>query len=77
MSFFSRFGYNLVITYEYISKGETDEALKVIGDIESILSSIGSNDPFLKSIFTALQHITLSTKGHVLKLCALELGVRK
>jgi len=67
----SRFGYNLVICYEYISKGETDKALKAIGDIEhDVLSSIGNNDPFLKSIQTALNHVTLSTKSHLLKLCA-------
>lgn len=70
MKFFPSFGYNLVITYEHTCKGETDKALKVIDDIENILSSIGKNDPFLKSIEIALNHIVLSTKSYLLKSCA-------
>uniref|UniRef100_A0A2S2PXU8 Uncharacterized protein n=1 Tax=Sipha flava TaxID=143950 RepID=A0A2S2PXU8_9HEMI len=67
------FGYNIVICYEYISKGNNDDALKIINDIENILSSIGNNDPFLKSIKVALNHITFSMKGHLWHLCSMDI----
>jgi hypothetical protein len=72
-----RFGYNIVICYEYISKGNNDDALKIINDIENILSSIGNNDPFLKSIKVALNHITFSMKGHLWHLCSMDIKVNK
>lgn len=72
-----RFGYNIVICYEYISQRNTKEALKTINDIENILSSIGNNDPFLKSIRVALNHITFSMKGHVWQLCSMDTKVKK
>lgn len=64
-------GYNIVICYEYFSKGKLKKALRTIYDIESIFSNIGSNDPFLKSIRVALNHIVFSMKGHIL----LQLGL--
>lgn len=70
--FFFRFGYNIVICYEYINEGKTKKALEIIGEIETILSSVGSNDNFLKSIRIALNHITFSMKGYLLKLCSNE-----
>lgn len=48
-----------------------DKALITISDIENILSSIGNNDPFLKSIKVALNHIVFSMKGHII----LQLGL--
>lgn len=48
-----------------------DQALQTIVDIEDILESIGSYDTFLKSIRMALDHITYSMKGYVLKLCSI------
>lgn len=68
---FFRLGYNIVISYEYFSQGKLDKSLKTIGVIENILSSIGSNDPFLKSIKVSLNHIVFSMKGHIL----LQLGL--
>jgi len=65
-----RFGYNIVICYEYITEGKKDKALEIIVEIEKILSTIGSNDMFLKSIRIALNHITFSMKGHLLNLCS-------
>lgn len=70
--FFCRFGYNIVICYEYISQGKAKKALEIIYDIENILSTIGSNDQFLKSIKIALNHITFSMKGYLLKLCSIK-----
>lgn len=72
-----RFNYDIVICYEYIVKGKLEEALEIINDIENILLSIGTNDKFLKSIRIALNHITFSMKGHVLKLYGLDTVVRK
>lgn len=74
--FFFRIVYNLVICHEYIIKEIFHEALKTIGYIEDILLSIGDNDPFLKSIRIALNHITFSMKGHLFKLCSLDTKVR-
>ncbi|XP_025203134.1 uncharacterized protein LOC112600180 [Melanaphis sacchari] len=66
------FGYNIVICYEYIAEGKSNKALDIIGEIEIILSSIGKNDQFLKSIKIALNHITFSMKGYLFKLCSIK-----
>ncbi|KAE9544722.1 hypothetical protein AGLY_000264 [Aphis glycines] len=66
------FGYNIVICYEYIAKGNANKALNIIDEIENILSSIGNKDPFLKSIKIALNHITFSMKGYLLELCSIK-----
>ncbi|XP_060877932.1 uncharacterized protein LOC132950465 [Metopolophium dirhodum] len=66
------FGYNIVICYEYIAEGKPNKALEIIGEIENILKCIESNDIFLKSIKIALNHITFSMKGYLLKLCSNE-----
>ena len=70
MIIFFRFGYNIVICYEYVVEGKANKALEIIGEIENIISSIESNDTFLKSIKIALNHITFSMKGYLLKLCS-------
>lgn len=75
--FFFRFGYNLVICYEYIAEGKANKALEIIDEIENILKCIGSNDIFLKSIKIALNHITFSMKGYLFKLCSTETKVCK
>lgn len=73
--FLFRFGHNLVICYEYVSKRIPDKALEIIGDMENLLKSIGNNDSFLKSIKIALDHVTYSMKGYILKLCSIETQV--
>lgn len=67
----------MVICYEYIAKEKTNKALEIIGEIENILKCIGSNDVFLRSIKIALNHITFSMKGYLLKLCSNETMVCK
>ncbi|XP_026813262.1 uncharacterized protein LOC113553894 [Rhopalosiphum maidis] len=66
------FGYNIVICYEYIAEGKETKALNIISEIENILLSIGNNDPFLKSIRIALNHITFSMKGYLFELCSIK-----
>ncbi|VVC25425.1 Tetratricopeptide-like helical domain [Cinara cedri] len=66
------FGHNTVICHEYITQGIMDQAIKSIGYMEEIVLSITDNDEFLKSIRIALNHITFSLKGHVMKLCSLD-----
>jgi len=72
-----RFGYNLVICYEYIAEGNVNKTLEIIGEMEKLLSTLGSNDTFLKSIRIALNHVTFSMKGYLFDLCSIKTMVCK
>lgn len=64
-----RFGYNIVISYEYLSKAQLNEALESVNDAAKILLSINKDDVFLNSIKAALKHVTYSLKGYIMSLC--------
>lgn len=54
------------LCYECVSNGTTHKALEIISDMENMLESVGNNDPFLKSIKIAMDHVIYSLKNHVL-----------